>query len=390
MNKQIILRHKEEERLRGGHLWVFSNEISGMVGQPESGDVVEVLDAKKFFIGLGFYNKQSLIAVRMLSFEKEEIGLEFWKRRITAALEYRKKILPGQESFRAVFGESDLLSGLIVDKYGEYLSCQFLSAGIDKNRKDIIDALAAIFSPKGIVLRNDSSLRKMEGLEEKVEMAGDVPEYLVLEENGLKFKVNLTGGQKTGYFFDQRENRAKVSKYCVGKKVLDCFSYVGTFGMNAVKGKASAVTFVDSSQSALDLAKENAGLNGFSSGLDFIKADVSDYLEQQAKTDSKFDIIILDPPALIKSKKDFFKGFRAYEKLNLNALKLLGHGGILATSSCSHNLGQGDFREMLRQAAARSQKNVRLVETGTQAKDHPILMSMPETEYLKFAILEVI
>jgi 23S rRNA (cytosine1962-C5)-methyltransferase len=390
VNKQIKLKQKEENRLRSGHLWVFSNEIAEICGGPDSGDIVEVLDSKGFFIGLGFYNKQSLIAARLLTREKENIGSDFWKRRINEALLYRKKVLPNVDSFRAVFGESDLLPGLIVDKYGEYLSCQFISAGIDKNRKEIIDVLVEIFSPKGVILRNDSSLRKMEGLEEKVEVVyGELPEYFLVEENVLKFKTSLQGGQKTGYFFDQRDNRASISGYCEGKKVLDCFSYIGTFGMNAAKGKAKEVTFVDSSQSALELAKENTGLNSLGSKFEFIKTDAADYLEQGTKTNSKFDIIILDPPALIKSKKDFFKGFKAYVKLNLNAFRLLERGGILATSSCSHNLGYNDFLEMLRQAQARSGKYVRLIETGTQAKDHPILVSMPETEYLKFAILEV-
>ncbi len=391
MAKKVFLKRNEEERINEGHLWVFSNELREIQGAPQKGDVVEVFDNLSRFLGQGFYNPNSLIAVRLVTRKTEEIGIDFWADKISLAFEYRKKVYPSLNSFRAVFSESDLIPGLIVDKYGEYLSVQFLSAGLEAQREIFVEALKAVFSPKGIIARNDSHLRSLEGLEEKTEILfGDIPDKINIEENGLVFRVDLLKGQKTGFFFDQRDNRALFSKYCKGKKVLDGFCHTGSFGIYAAKAGASNVTWLDSSKPALEIAEENVNLNGLGNSFNGIVADSLEYLSDTQAAEEKFDIINIDPPGLIKSRKDFNAGLRHYIKLNSAALNLLQSGGILATSSCSHNLSPSDFRNMLKEAQGKSGRQVRLLEMGTQAKDHPVLLSMPETEYLKFAILEVI
>jgi 23S rRNA (cytosine1962-C5)-methyltransferase len=388
--KKVFLKRNEEKRINSGHPWVFSNEIREIQGAPSKGDIVETYDNLQRFLGQGFFNPSSLIAVRLITRSQENIDTAFWARKISKALEYRKTIYPDSESFRAFFGESDGIPGLIVDKYGSYLSLQFLSAGIEKNQNEIIEALKQVFNPAGIIARNDSFLRKLEGLEEKTEILyGDIPNRIKIEENGILFWVDISSGQKTGFYFDQRDNRHLFSKYCKGKKILDCFCHTGAFGIYALKAGAKEVIWLDSSKSALEKAEENADLNAFKEKFNGILGDASDYLCDIQAEKEKFDIINLDPPALIKSKKDFNAGFKAYVKLNASALKLLGGGGILATSSCSHNLSQSDFREVLKDACAKSDRQVRILGMGLQAKDHPILISMPETEYLKFALLEV-
>lgn len=389
--KELILKKGEEKRILSGHLWVFSNEVKEIRGLPASGDTVRLIDGSGRFIGIGFFNTDSLISFRFLSGKDEEINSDFFKTRIKNAVDFRRNIYPGLESFRAVFGESDCLPGLIVDKYGEYLAVQFLSAGMEKNKDLVVNALRDVFSPKGIIARNDSALRKLEGLESKVEVIfGNVPERFRIEENGCVFWVDLYSGQKTGFFFDQRENRAALSKYCSGKKVLDCFCHTGAFGIYAAKAGASEITCVDSSKTAIALAGENAKLNCLENLFCGVEADISDYLLKIRKENIKFDIIILDPPALIKSKKHFIPGYKAYRKLSILALDNLSGSGILAVSSCSHNLSFYDFRNMLAESAGKLGKQVRLIEQRSQARDHPVLLSMPETEYLKFAILQVI
>jgi 23S rRNA (cytosine1962-C5)-methyltransferase len=389
MNKIILKRH-EDRRIRAGHRWVFSNEIDRIDGAPQAGETVEACDAAGRSIGTGFYNPNSLIAFRLLTEKQEAIDRTFFRRRIERALAFRRGLYPGLESFRLVFGESDGLSGLIVDKFGDYLAVQFLAAGMEKNKDAVLEALREILSPAGIVGRNDAGLRAMEGLPLTVEVyAGDVPDRVQIEENGSLFWADLKGGQKTGFFFDQRDNRAALAKYCRGKRVIDCFCHTGAFGIYAARAGASAVTFVDASAPALDIARANALLNGYEGIFQSIRTDVMEFVGVKNNLD-KFDIIILDPPALIKSKKHFQAGYRAYRKLNTAAFESLGLGGILATSSCSHNVTPEDFRAMLQESAAKAGRQVRLLEMRSQSLDHPVLLSMPETEYLKFAILEVV
>lgn len=391
MTAKIILKRHEERRILAGHLWAFSNEIEKIAGTPESGDVAELESADGRFLGVGFYNPHSLISFRMLSREREAADEAFFAKRISAAYDLRRYLYPSSESYRVVFGESDFLPGLVSDKYGNYVTVQFLSAGMEKKRAEILSAIHAVIHPSGIVARNDSALRALEGLEEKIEvLSGTIPERVKIEENGSCFWADLVSGQKTGFFFDQRENRAALARYCPGKTFLDGYCHSGAFSVQALRAGASKVISVDSSRPALTLAEENAKLNGFEAQFNGVTADVVEYLDFLEKSGEKFDIINVDPPALIKSRKHFHAGYKLYRKLNALALEVVKPGGILATSSCSHNLSPEDFRRMLKEAAGRAGKQVRLLEERSQARDHPILLSMPETEYLKFAILQVL
>ena len=385
---KLVLKKKEEDRMLAGHLWAFSNEIGRIEGNPGLGDIVGLYSAGGIFMGLGFFNQKSLISFRLLTRQQEDTGKEFFKKKISAALEYRKQLYPGQDSFRAVFGESDGVPGLVVDKYGDYLSAQILSAGIEKIRTEIIEALIEVFAPAGIIFRNDSQLRGLEGLELKVEVVhGEIPDAVEIKENGLKFIVNLKLGQKTGFFFDQRDNRLALSKFCEGKTVLDCFSHTGAFGVYAAGAGAKKVTCVDSSMPALESAEKNAKANGLSGVMEFVNGDAGEYLQHLREQSAKYDIIILDPPALIKNKKSFHQGIRLYSKLNEAAMRLLPANGLLATSSCSHHLPRQDFKQMMEDASGKSGAYFKIIEFKGQSLDHPVLLSMPETEYLKFAIL---
>ncbi|MGA2090858.1 MAG: class I SAM-dependent rRNA methyltransferase [Endomicrobiales bacterium] len=386
---KITLKFNEDRRIRAGHLWVFSNEIKLIEGQPAVGDIVEVHSVGGEFLGTGFYNPRSLLAVRILSRVRRDIDQAFFKEKIAAALAYRAALYPSFESIRLVFGESDGLPGLVIDKYGRYLVMQFLAAGMEKQKDSIVAAARELLDPAGIIARNDSPMRTLEGLELTREVLwGDIPERITIEEYNCSFLVDLASGQKTGFFIDQKDNRQIFARYAEGKRVLDCFCHTGGFGIAAAKNRASQIVFVDSSAPAIEIALANAALNSISSAYEGCVADALQYLSTAAP--GKFDIISIDPPALIKSRKFYPQGYKAYRKLNTVALEALPSGGMLATSSCSHHMSPVDFRHMLEEAAARSGKQVRLVEWGTQSKDHPILLSMPETEYLKFALVQVI
>lgn len=386
---KIILKAGEGKRVKNGHKWVFSNEIKNVEGSPKAGDIVELYDNNEELIGKGFYNPHSLIAFRLLTQKKEDIDVFFWEKRITEAVSLREKVYSGAKSYRAVFGESDNMSGTVIDKYNDYLSVQFVSAGADKEKENILEAAKKVFDPKGIYIRNDVNLRKLEnaGLSMDNEVySGEIPEDIIIEENGLKFYADIIGGQKTGYFFDQRDNREKLAKYVKDKKVLDCYCHTGAFGIYAQKAGAREVVFVDSSMPALETAEKNYELNKFKD-FEGLEADALEYLESKDAKSARFDIVNIDPPGLIKSKKDFNAGFKHYVKVNEAAMKLLKSGGLLATSSCSHHLSFKDFKEMIGQAAGRLKKEALILEYGFQAKDHPVLASMPETEYLNFAIV---
>ena len=388
--KSIILKKGEEKRIKAGHQWIFSNEIKTVFDKPQAGDIVECYDGSNNFLGLGFYNPHSLIAFRFISKENKFIDTKFWQEKISKAYEFRKQIYPEQNSFRIIYGESDDISGFILDKYEDYCVAQFVSAGADKNKHDILEAVQNVINPKGIVIRNDSHLRKLENLSGENEIYfGKIPNEIIIEENGIKFYVNILSGQKTGFFFDQRDNRLLLKKYCKNKKVLDCFTNTGAFGLNALKGGAKEVVFVDSSRSSLEIASKNYELNGYKD-INAVVADAQEYICSNQAVEENFDVVNIDPPGLIKSKKDFFAGYKHYAKLNEQAIKLLKSGGIFATSSCSHHLSMVDFKKMLLEACSKANKRAIFLELSTQAKDHPILISMPETEYLKFAILKIL
>jgi 23S rRNA (cytosine1962-C5)-methyltransferase len=388
--KKIILKKNEDKRVRQGHKWVFSNEIQTIYDKPQAGDILECYDSMNNFVGTGFYNPHSLIAFRLLSADKNDIiDIKFWENRIKSALKLRRELYGDINSFRLIYGESDDISGFILDKYEDYCAAQFISAGADKNKHDILEAVTNVLKPKGIMIRNDSHLRQLENLSGESEVySGEIPEDLIITENGVKYYVNLKTGQKTGFFFDQKDNRKKLQKYCAGKKVLDCFTHTGSFGLNAMAGGAKEVVFVDSSKPALETALRNYELNGFKN-FNGIEADALEYLSSSSTFAEHFDVINIDPPGLIKSKKDYFPGYKHYVKINEQALRMMKSGGIFATSSCSHHLSFADFKKMIQESCSKATKKAVFLECGSQAKDHPILLSMPETEYLKFAVLRI-
>lgn len=385
------LKKGEEKRIKAGHLWIFNNEIDKVGDLEENGEIVEVLDFKGNFVARGYYNKHSLISVRILTSDlNQEIDKNFLKEKINQAFQYRQNIYPQLSSYRVIYSEGDLLPGLIIDKFENFLSVQVLTLGMEKLKPFILEVLEELFQPEGIVLKNDSVFREMEGLEKEIKIVkGDLDVPLIIEEYGLKFYVDLLKGQKTGFFFDQRENRSLTAFLSTNRKVLDCFCYTGGFALTAAKGGAKEVLGVDESETAVKLAQENAKLNNFSN-ITFQKQEVFNFLRKLNSAGEKFDMVILDPPAFVKSKEKLKEGIKGYKEINLQALKLLDSGGILISCSCSYQLSKEDFLNMIKSAAADSGKSIRLVKELTQAADHPILLSMPETQYLKGVILEVL
>jgi 23S rRNA (cytosine1962-C5)-methyltransferase len=386
VKNQIVLRKNEEHRIIAGHQWVFSNEISSLRGTPQTGEVVELLRHDQKFLGLGFYHPHSLIAFRFLTSEQEEIGLNFFERRIQQALALRQKLYPGEETFRLVHGESDFLPGLIIDKYNEYLSMQILSAGMDLHTETICDVLETMFHPKAIVARNDAAIRTLEELPlEKKVLRGN--NGITIIDDGVKFEVDVLNGQKTGFFLDQRENRKAIHRYATGGAVLDCYCNEGGFSLHAAAAKAVSVHGVDVSESAITKARVNARLN--SAAAEFAIGDASEVLKSLGGNNKKFDMVILDPPSFTKSKKNIPAALHAYKDINTAALRLIHAGGFLATASCSHHITEGGFLSALEQAAIKAKRDIQLLEFTGAAPDHPVLPAMPETKYLKFAIFAV-
>ena len=388
---QVILKTTKEKRIKAGHLWVYQGEI-GIIGiGVRSGDLVEVLDNRGRFLGVGYYNQASQIAVRLLTTEREAIGPEFFQRRLRQALQHRQRVKPNASAYRLVFSEADLLPGLIVDRFGDYLVVQLLTMGMEVNRQTIIELLVELCQPAGIIERSDLSVRHQEDLPERSGCVyGECPGAVVIADNGLQFRVDLLEGQKTGYFLDQSANRAAVASYAKDRRVLDCFCHVGSFAIHAAAAGASSVLGVDISEDAVQMAVENAVLNNLDERCRFKVANAFDFLRDQVGRKESYDLVILDPPAFTKSKSALEGALRGYKEINLRALKLLPPGGILATCSCSYHLSPEMLWEVVSSAAADNKKRVRLLERRTQGLDHPILVGMPETEYLKCFIFEVI
>lgn len=389
---RITLNKNEDRRIKSGHPWVFSNEIREIAGDRTAGTVAELYDAAGGFIAVGHYNPHSLIAFRLVSRQREDIDTAaFYEGRIAAALAHRTARYPGLTAYRAVYGESDFLPGLVVDRYGDYLSVQFLSAGMDCRREQIVGALRTVFEPAGIIARNDVSVRKLEGLDEKVELLwGEVPELVVMEENGLRFQVSLREGQKTGGFLDQKQNHLLLREICTGKSVLDCFCYTGGWAVHAGSFGAASVLGVDISARAVGQAGSNARLNRMSDRVKFEECDAFERLRSLHQEGRRFGVIVMDPPAFVKSRKNIAEATKGYLTVNRRALELLEPGGYLITCSCSYHMGREAFRDMLIQAARLAKREVRLVETCSQAADHPVLLSFPESEYLKCFVLQAV
>jgi len=389
---KIVLARGEDKRIRAGHQWIFSNEIREISGEKVPGEAAEIFDAGGTFVGVGYYNPGSLIAVRLLARTREDIdAVDFYRERIAMALALRRLLYPDMETFRVVYGEGDFLPGLVVDKYGDYLSVQFLTCGTDRRKEMITGVLRDMFAPKGIVARNDVAVRGLEGLEEKVELLhGDLPAHLEIEEHNLRFRVDLLQGQKTGHFLDQKENHLLLKERAKGKEVLDCFCYSGSWGIHAAQFGASGVTCVDSSERAVALARENAAMNGFAGIVKCEAADAFERLRSLKGEGRSFDMVVLDPPAFVKSRKVLKEAIKGYFTINRRAMELLRPGGYLISCSCSFHMEREMFRDLLANAAQQAKKEMRLLEVRSQSPDHPILLSMPETGYLKCFVLQAV
>lgn len=371
-------------------MWVFSNEIADPpVAELEPGSVHELRDAGGEFLGMVYANSASLITARVLSRKRTDVDEEFLESRIGAALQRRRALFPDRDFYRLVFSESDLLPGLIVDRYGSILVIQSLTAGMDKLLDMVQSVLIRELSPEGICMRNDSPVRSLEGLPlEKSIAYGSLPETITIESDGVKMLVDVMGGQKTGYFLDQESNRHLMRRHVFpAARVLDLFAYTGAWGLHAAVAGAGEVTAVDSSRSALDVAFANAALNGVQDRFCPVKDSVVDFLK---KTRSTWDVVVLDPPAFIKGRVQIKEGIKGYIDINRRSLAKLNRDGILITCSCSHHMEPGAFEEMLLTASRQSGRDLRVLDMRGQGPDHPFLLAMPETRYLKVIVAQVI
>ncbi len=386
----VYLKKGEEKRIKDGHAWVYANEAARIEGKDKNGSLAEVRAFDGKFIGKGYINHLSKILVRVFSRDEDycdECEKQLYIERISEANALRIR-LGYDDCYRVVFAEADNVPALIVDKYSDILVMQCLSLGIDKRKQMIADCLVELFSPKGIYERSDSPVRAKEGLEKSCGVLyGEVPDRVVICENGLKLAVDVKSGQKTGYFLDQKENRLASRRYAKGS-VLDCFSNSGGFSLNAALS-ATEVTAVDISQSALDSVKENAELNGFSN-ITAVCGDVFQILRAYKAENKRFDTVILDPPAFCKSAAEIKDAYRGYKDINILGMKAVRRGGFLITSSCSHYMTLPLFEKMLAEAAKESGRIVRNIEIKCQSPDHPSLLVADETNYLKFFVLQVI
>ena len=385
--KTVKLKKKEDRRILRGHPWVFSNELERVPDDAAPGELVDVLDSTGRFVARGYLNPHSLIAVRILTRKQEPVDRDFFRSRIETARNLRVQLGFG-DSFRAVFSEGDGLPGLIVDKYADTLAVQSSTAGMERQLDTVLDALTEVYAPAAIVLRNDTASRELEGLlQEKKVVRGSLAGPVLIEESGLKYEIDVLEGQKTGFFFDQRENRQALRNLAPGRRTLDCFCYVGAWSLNAAQFGATEVIGIDSSAKATDLAARNASLNGLA--VTFRTADVFEELRSLEKERERFGLMILDPPAFVKSRAKVREGLRGYKEINLRGMRLLEPGGFLVTCSCSHHIDQDLFTEMLIDAAHSAGRQARLLEMRSQARDHPMLLAARETQYLKCAILVI-
>ena len=391
INGRINVKKVTERRIAEGHQWVFSNEITGVTGLPRRGGLVEVCRENGKAVGLAFYNPNSLIAARMILLEPGKIGPDLFAARIEEALSLRRKVYPELQSFRVVFGESDFLPGLVVDKFGDALVVQAYCAGMDMRLGPICDVLEVMFSPTVNIERNEAFVRGLEGLElRKGVLRGRNPKTVEIEEGGLTYQIDLLGGQKTGFFFDQRESRLALRRYVAGASVLDCYCGDGPFALSALSAGAKSVLGLDGSEEAVLRARRNARHNRLKSKSAFECGNLPAALNRLVKSGESFDTVILDPPSFARSKKNLPIAVKGYEKINAAAMKVIEQGGLLATFSCSHHIRDETFMLILQEAGRKAGRSVRILEWRTQAPDHPILPSMPESKYLKGAFCQIL
>ncbi len=386
---KVILKRKIAPRIFNGHPWVFGNEVDRMEGDITPGDIVDVLYADNSFAGRGFINPKSQILVRLLTRRKEDINEAFFLKKIEAAWHYRKKI-GYEENCRLVFGEADYLPSLIIDKFNDYFSVQTMSLGMDKWKPAIVSALERIFSPHGIYERNDVPVRELEGLpQQKGFLSAPFDTTISIVENGIRFKVDLQNGQKTGYFLDQQDNRRAIKHIVKDADVLGAFTYTGTFEIHAAHYGAKSVLGLDISENAVAQANEHAKMNGVNDICRFETLNAFDALKQWAKEGRAYDVVMLDPPAFTKSRENIQKAVSGYKEINLRGMKLIKNGGFLVTSSCTNLVSPELFLQTIESAARDARKNVRQVTFQAQSSDHPIIRGMENTNYLKFLIAEI-
>ena len=388
---RLVLRRGEDRRVRGGHPWIFSNEVDAWEGGIEDGGIADVVDHRGAFLGRAYVNRHSLICARLLTRGRDEVDTAFFVKRLERARRLRETVYPAEPAVRLVYGESDQLPGLVVDRYGDVLSVQVLTLGMERRLVELREALEQVFNPKGAVLVADSPLRTLEGLDQRREVWwGDVPERVPVQVGGFALEADLLHGQKTGLFLDQRENRRRAESRARGRTALDLFCYQGEWAMHLARGGATSVLAVDSSEPALALARENVARNGLGSNVEILRMDAYEALRRLEREGRRFGIITLDPPALIKSRRAIAAGARAYREHNRLAMNLLEEDGVLVTCSCSHHLDDDMFRQVLLEAARAAKRPMRVLDWAGEAPDHPRLLAVPETHYLKCAILQAL
>ena len=391
----VTLKKGAGRQLKSGGMWVYDNEIDTFSETVEDGGLIELHDFDDYFMGIGFVNRRSKITVRMLSRHEGEINEEFIKQRVKDAVSYRMDTVD-TSSCRLIFGEADFLPGIVIDKFSDVLVVESLALGIDRFKQLIVDDLKEILKEygmpiRGVYERSDAKVRQLEGMERVKGFIGEeFDTKVMITENGVKYYVDVKDGQKTGFFLDQKYNRRAIGGLCKGAKVLDCFTHTGSFALNAAMGGARHVTAVDVSQFAVDTARENAERNGLTDRMDFLCADVFDLLPKLLEEKADYDMIILDPPAFTKSRKTVGSAERGYKEINYRAMRLLPRGGYLATCSCSHFMENRLFVKMVMSAAKDAGVQLKLIEARQQAPDHPILLNVPETDYLKFYLFQVV
>lgn len=395
-NTIVILKKGEGRTLKAGGAWVYDNEIDSIMGSFENGDIVTVHDFDGYFLGYGFINTKSKITVRILSRKKDTVIDDvFLEERVQAAWDYRKQVID-TGSCRLIFGEADFLPGIMVDKFADVLVVESLALGIDKLKQQILDAVKRVLAKDGITVRgiyerSDAKVREQEGMERYKGFIGEPFDTRVeIVENGVKYIVDVEDGQKTGFFLDQKKNRAAMHSVCKGKRVLDCFTHTGSFALNAGIAGATEVIGVDASELGVEQARENARLNGLEDKVSFVCADVFDFLPALEEKSEKFDVVILDPPAFTKSRNSIKNAVKGYREINVRGMKLVKDGGFLATCSCSHFMDPELFHKTIMEAARGAHKRLRQVEFRTQAPDHPILWAADSSYYLKFYIFQVV
>lgn len=387
---KFFLRKKAGDRVVNGHPWIFGNELGDTEGEAAAGDIVDVYSSNGSFVGKGYVNPASQIRIRLLTRDKSEVIDDgFFYKRIKEAWDYRQQ-LGYVENCRLIFGEADQLPALIIDKFNDYFVIQTLALGIDIWKGAIVAALQKIFSPKGIYERNDVPVRSLEGMEQiKGFLSAPFDTNIILNENGLRFHVDIENGQKTGYFLDQQDNRRAIQHVVKGADVLEVFCYTGTFSLHAAQYGAKSVLGLDISENAVSVARRNALLNGYEDICKFDAVNAFDVLKLWVKEGRRYDTVILDPPAFTKSRENIQKAITGYKEINLRAMKLIKPGGFLVTASCTNLVPPDMFLNIINMAAKDAKRTLRQVEWRTQASDHPILFNVPTTQYLKFLIVEV-